>query len=103
MLKKDKVIQKQITPIKGKNLSVCFDKNKKILDLLLKNKSPHIEPKTSKYLKQYNKKIFITEDLNQLVYYNDFHKVLIPNFCIAQILVLSGYFLKSHHYEYHFE
>jgi len=28
MLKKDKVIQKRITPIKGKNLSVCFEKNK---------------------------------------------------------------------------
>ena len=28
MPKKDKVIQKRITPIKGKNLSVCFEKNK---------------------------------------------------------------------------
>ena len=50
---------------RGQNV-ICFDKNKKILDLLLKNKSTHIEPKTSKYNKQYNKKIFITENINQL-------------------------------------
>ena len=36
MLKKDKVIQKQITPIKGKNLSVCFEKNKILKELNFK-------------------------------------------------------------------
>ena len=37
MLKKDKVTQKQITPIKGENLSVCFQKNKIIKELNFKN------------------------------------------------------------------
>ena len=36
MLKKDKVTQKQITPIKGENLSVCFQKNKIIKELNFK-------------------------------------------------------------------
>ena len=36
MLKKDKVIQKRITPIKGENLSVCFQKNKILKELNFK-------------------------------------------------------------------
>ncbi len=57
---------------------ICFDKNKKILDLLLKKRSPYIEPKTLKYLREYNKKIFVTKDLNQLVYGSNLTHLVLP-------------------------
>lgn len=57
---------------------ICFDKNKKILDLLLKNKSPYIEPKTAKYLRKYSKKIFITKDLNELVDNSNLTHLVLP-------------------------
>ena len=78
---------------RGQNV-ICFDKNKKILDLLLKNKSPHIEPKTSKYLKQYNKKIFITEDLNQLVYSSNLTHLVLPTPSLKNNSFSNKYLIK---------
>jgi len=63
----------------SKNQKVfCYDNNVKILEKILKKKSPYIEPNTQKYLKKFYKKMFITYDLSSLIKQSDITHLVLP-------------------------
>ena len=65
-----------------------------LVDLLLKKRSPYIEPKTLKYLREYNKKIFVTKDLNQLVYGSNLTHLVLPTPSLKNNSFSNKYLIK---------